>query len=94
MRRCLNIQTAKIESIDEFANNDTAFFTIYATDFFKRSKCSCSYFAKRKLCEHTMGFAIKKGILNAPNEAKNLKIGQKRKPGRPSKATPALECQN
>lgn len=52
--------------------------------------CNCRTFYKEYLCEHVVGFALRLKLTNAPNEAKAIPIGQKRKRGRPAKAKSAL----
>lgn len=55
--------------------------------------CDCRAFYKEYLCEHVVGFALRMKLINAPNEAKTIPIGQKRKRGRPAKAKSALSLQ-
>ena len=57
---------------------------------FKNNHCSCEYFLKKKNCEHILCLALRARIIDAPAEAKDIKLGRKRKPGRPSKAKKAL----
>lgn len=52
--------------------------------------CDCKDFMKKFICHHLVGMAIRLRLVKAPCEAKNLPIGAKRKPGRPSKAKKAL----
>jgi hypothetical protein len=55
--------------------------------------CSCPHFFKNFTCKHSVGIAIRLGHVKAPAEAKNVPLNQKRKPGRPKKARPALIVQ-
>ncbi|XP_028175937.1 uncharacterized protein LOC114364130 [Ostrinia furnacalis] len=57
------------------------------------SKCSCPKFAKKYMCKHVIGLAIRLKFVTVPLEAKNIQIGQKRKRGRPTKAKRALIIQ-
>lgn len=52
--------------------------------------CNCRDFMKKFICKHLVGMAIRLKLTTAPAEAKNIPIGAKRKPGRPSKAKKAL----
>ncbi|RNA16221.1 hypothetical protein BpHYR1_031157, partial [Brachionus plicatilis] len=58
-------------------------------------KCSCRWYIKNNICKHLIGISK---ILNIPEceiplSAKNIPIGEKRKPGRPAKAKQALIIQ-
>ena len=57
------------------------------------STCSCPFFFKNYNCKHSVGMAIRQGLLKPPPEAKTVAMGQKRKRGRPSKAQKALLIQ-
>ena len=59
-------------------------------DSYLTAVCSCVDNQKHNLCKHTLGLAIRLGFCKPPSEAKNVKIGQKRKKGRPAKAKHAL----
>lgn len=56
-------------------------------------KCNCPAFFKKYICKHTVGLAIRLKFIKPPPEAKSIKIDQKRKRGRPSKAKKALIVQ-
>ncbi|RNA18420.1 hypothetical protein BpHYR1_007023 [Brachionus plicatilis] len=63
--------------------------------YFKNGKCSCRWYIKKNICKHLIGISE---ILNIPGceiplSAKNIPIGEKRKPGRPAKAKQALIVQ-
>jgi hypothetical protein len=45
------------------------------------------------MCKHVVGIALRLKFCRAPAEAKNIPLGQKRKPGRPAKAKKALLIQ-
>lgn len=55
--------------------------------------CDCADGFKLFVCEHMVGIALRKKVAFPPPEAKTIPIGQKRKPGRPSKPKPALQKQ-
>lgn len=59
----------------------------------RQSKCNCPAFMKKYICKHTVGLAIRLKYVKAPPEAKNVKMEEKRKRGRPSKAKKALLVQ-
>lgn len=40
--------------------------------------CDCSDFFKLFYCQHVIGTAIRSNVVSAPEEAKNIPIGQKR----------------
>ena len=52
--------------------------------------CTCPVFVKKRLCKHSLGFQIMRGDVVAPIQAKTVPLGQKRKRGRPKKASSAL----
>jgi len=54
------------------------------------AKCNCPTFYKLFICKHSVGVGIRLGLTDAPLEAKNIVLGQKRKRGRPTKAKLAL----
>lgn len=62
-------------------------------DWLKRGRCTCRDFMKEFICLHIVGMAIRLKLIKPPAEAKNIAIGSKRKPGRPSKAKKALVLQ-
>jgi hypothetical protein len=53
-----------------------------------KSKCPC--YLKQFICKHLIGLAIRLKYVKPPPAAKLVPIGQKRKRGRPKKATKAL----
>jgi len=58
-----------------------------------RANCDCPVFLKQYQCKHTLGLAIRLKIVEPPSAARSIPLGQKRKPGRPKKARPALVMQ-
>ena len=55
-------------------------------NFLETMKYACNYSKKRKVCDHVLRFGLRKKIPIAPDKAKNIAIGKKRGPGRPSNA--------
>jgi hypothetical protein len=53
-------------------------------------ECTCPYYMKNFLCKHIIGLAIRLKYVKPPPAAKDIPIGEKRKRGRPKKATKAL----
>lgn len=56
-------------------------------------KCTCKEFFKNFICKHIIGVSLRMKYVTAPDEAKNLPLGQKRKRGRPALARAALVFQ-
>ena len=52
--------------------------------------CTCPQFLKHYICKHIVGIASRLKYIKIISEAKNVPIGEKRKRGRPRKATRAL----
>ena len=59
----------------------------------RKTTCTCPSFFKNYICKHIIGISIRLKYCKVPPEAKNVKIGTKRKRGRPSKARKALLIQ-
>lgn len=55
--------------------------------------CDCADFFKMYTCMHVVGVALRMKFVEAPLEAKNVPIGQKRKRGRPALAKSAFVIQ-
>lgn len=55
-----------------------------------RAQCTCPLFLKQYKCKHVIGLAIRLQYVKPPPAVKQTPIGQKRKRGRPKKATNAL----
>ncbi len=56
-------------------------------------QCNCPAFFKKFMCKHVVGLAIRVNYCKPPLVAKNIKIGEKRRRGRPSKTKKALLIQ-
>lgn len=76
--------------VNSFGFYDTTFVYPTNRDNWLKSECDCSDFYKLYMCAHIIGIAIRLKCIQPPAEAKTVPIGQKRKPGRPAKAKPAL----
>ena len=50
------------------------------------SICSCSWYMKNYFCYHLIALAVNEGLVEIPNEYKNIAIGAKPKRGRKKKA--------
>lgn len=57
------------------------------------STCTCPAYLKRLTCKHIVGMCIRLQLVNVPDSAKNIPLGQKRKRGRPGRARRALVVQ-
>ncbi|KAF9758301.1 hypothetical protein NGRA_3148 [Nosema granulosis] len=55
--------------------------------------CNCPAFFKKFMCKHVVGMAIRLNYCKPPPAAKDVKIGEKRRRGRPSKSKKALLTQ-
>jgi uncharacterized Zn finger protein len=55
--------------------------------------CSCPEFLKKFTCKHVVGMAIRLNYCKPQPAAKNVKIGEKRRRGRPAKSRKALLIQ-
>ena len=56
----------------------------------KKGFCNCPNFLKEYICKHVIGMAIRLKHCKLPSIAKHVPLGEKRKRGRPRKATQAL----
>lgn len=54
------------------------------------STCTCPNFFKEYICKHVIFVAVKEKCAIIPITAKDIPLGQKRKPGRPKGRAPAL----
>ena len=52
----------------------------------KKITCSCKYFSKKYFCAHVIVVAVAIKLIEIPNHCKNVNIGNKKTPGRPSLA--------
>ena len=93
VRKC-KLKNLKWRDFDEFKKYDRGVWVvrISSTDD-KKCGCSCPWYQKHENCKHLLGMKIRLKTVTVPAEAKNIPIGQKRKRGRPSKATKALIVQ-
>ena len=62
-------------------------------DTMQSLRCSCRVHLKRNLCKHVYGLGSFWGLVEMPEAAKAVPIGQKRKRGRPCQAKRALQRQ-
>lgn len=76
-----------------FACHDVTFPMPYTKDNWREGKCTCSTFLKTFICEHVVGISLRMKFATAPDEAKSIPLGQKRKRGRPALAKAALVLQ-
>jgi len=57
----------------------------------KLSKCSCYWWSKNYKCKHVIAVCFRSGLLqNYPDECKDVKVGCRRRRGRPVKNRGAL----
>jgi hypothetical protein len=56
----------------------------------KNGFCNCPNFLKEYICKHIVGISIRLKFCKPPPAAKDVPLGEKRKRGRPRKATKAL----
>ena len=77
-------------NFDQAIENLSTNKTFINSQNWRNSSCTCAIFLKSYVCKHVIGIAIRLGLAEAPLEAKNVPLGQKRKRGRPSRAKPAL----
>lgn len=76
---------------DLFKRRSTALWIVTITgDNWQEGTCTCPKYQKTFKCKHIMGVALRQKYAQAPAAAKNVPIGQKRKRGRPKKATKVL----
>lgn len=89
-----DVRRAKKRSWRNFDEFKKAAFAVWIVsmkdDNWRDARCSCPHFLKNYKCKHTLGMAIRLQLVHAPPEAKQIPLGQKRKRGRPKKATQAL----
>lgn len=76
-----------------FACHDVTFPMPYTKDNWIEGTCTCSTFLKTFICEHVVGISLRMKFATAPDEAKSIPLGQKRKRGRPALAKAALILQ-
>lgn len=72
----------------------TAIFPVLlAKENWIKGSCDCYQYFKLYMCVHILGIALRMRYVSAPDEAKTIPIGRKRKRGRPALAKPALVWQ-
>lgn len=91
-------ETMQWESFDNFRKiyftKCTATFpTPFNRSTWEKGYCDCSDYFKKYICMHVVGIALRMKYVEAPPEAKNLPIGQKRRRGRPALAKGAFTIQ-
>lgn len=85
-------------TFDEFKKNNFAchhvkFARPYTEQNWLEGKCSCKDYFKNFICEHIVGVSLRMKYVQAPDEAKNIPLGQKRKRGRIALAKASLVLQ-
>lgn len=80
------------ETFDEYKKINFSFWVIEKKC--DEYECSCPAFMKNYKCKHALGLKIRLKVVNVPQEAKMIPLGNKRKRGRPAKAKKALIVQN
>ncbi|CAF2081129.1 unnamed protein product [Rotaria magnacalcarata] len=99
-----DIQSITQANLNKYKNKKWSTFNQFQKSFdiwcmemndstWKKSKCNCPIFFKNYICKHVVGMAIRLKYCKPPPAAKTVPIGEKRKRGRPAKATPALLVQ-
>jgi hypothetical protein len=83
----------KWTSFDTFKKEHYSIWRTTVTACLEDCECSCPFFLKQAMCKHVIGMQIRLKLCDAPQEAKNIPMGQKRKRGRPSKSKKALMLQ-
>ena len=88
-----NAKESRLKTFDQYKKRN---FAVWITTLpqdqakWKDGVCTCPAFFKDYLCKHILGLAIRRKDVKPPPAAKQIPIGQKRKRGRPIKATKAL----
>lgn len=76
-----------------FSKCITTFSIPFNKSTWEKGFCDCADFFKLFICKHVVGIALRMKFTEAPLEAKNIPIGQKRKKGRPALAKAAFIVQ-
>ena len=87
------IKEMKLKTFDQFKQKAFKVWTltmINNEENWSHNVCSCPDFFKKFMCKHIVGFTIQMKYCKPPLAAKDVPIGEKRKRGRPKKATKAL----
>ena len=93
------ISTVELKRWNTFDQFKKRAFSVWIVDLPKNGEkwlegtCTCPVFMKEYICKHVVGIALRLKYTRAPPQAKNVPLGQKRKPGRPAKAKKALLVQ-
>jgi predicted protein tyrosine phosphatase len=83
--------SASWETFDEYKRSrNSVWKLVLADDGRSILECNCPCFMKSNACKHSIGMEIRMGFCEAPDSAKMIPLGQKRKRGRPKMAKPAL----
>ena len=59
-------------------------------DWMVKGACTCPVYFKAYICKHLVALALTLELAKAPLAARNVPLGEKRKPGRPAHAVLAL----
>lgn len=76
-----------------FCKCKTTFPTPFNRLTWEKGQCDCTDYFKLNICKHVVGIALRMKYVEAPLEAKNIPIGEKRKRGRPALARGAFVFQ-
>ena len=92
------------KTFKSFAVNSGEFYILKIDDdanvtnnLWSNGNCTCPAFAKNFMCKHLIGVSLRKNLMNKalmPAAAKNIPLGERRKPGRPALAKRALVNQD
>jgi hypothetical protein len=89
----LNVTNSRWNTFEQFKSRA---FKVWITQLpidgnqWKNGRCTCPSYLKTYMCKHIVGLALRLRYVRAPPAAKDVPIGEKRKRGRPKKATRAL----
>ena len=89
----LNVTNSRWNTFEQFKSRA---FKVWITQLpidgnqWKNGRCTCPSYLKTYMCKHIVGLALRLRYVRAPPAAKDVPIGEKRKLGRPKKATRAL----
>ncbi len=86
-----HLDNTSATTFDNFVKNQFEVWTVKINkDQWLEARCSCPFFFKNYSCKHTVGIAIRTGLVKPPLEVRGPPMEQKRKRGRPAKAGTAL----
>lgn len=91
-------ENSEWNTFDEFKLKNFQFYNVnfpnpLTKNTWHEGICDCSDFFKKYMCVHILGISLRMKFVIAPDEAKALPLGQKRKRGRPALAKAALVLQ-